>query len=148
MRTPSYKGFYLSVRMSSREARAVGGSRKNTISSVVQIQFQVFHDSSSIILIKRKMALYCHRLNPFYAPINSTILTSPGQPTGILPSSIPGEVGNLNLAWLGWGIWTGSVKIIQLVEVQRSKTVHNQTCLVHSMSSRLMFPTFSPLLKC
>ena len=104
MRTPPYKGFYLSVRMSSREARAVGGSRKNTISSVVQIQFQVFHDSSSIILIKRKMALYCHRLNQFYAPINSTILTSPGQPTGILPSSIPGEVGNLNLAWLGWGI--------------------------------------------
>ena len=80
MRTPPYKGFYLSVRVSSREARAVGGSRKNTISSVVQIQFQVFHDSSSIILIKRKMALYCHRLNPFYAPINSTILTSPGQP--------------------------------------------------------------------
>ena len=148
MRTPPYKGFYLSVRMSSREARAVGGSRKNTISSVVQIQFQVFHNSSSLILIKRKMALYCHRLSPFYAPINSTILTSPWQPTGILPSSIPGEVGNLNLAWLRWGIWTGSVKIIQLVEVQRSKTVHNQACLVHSMSSRLMFPTFSPLLKC
>ena len=65
----------------------------------------------------------------------------PRQPTGIWPSSVLGGEGNLNLAWLECGIWTGSVKIIQLVEVQSSLfgSFHVITVGV---------PTYSLLLKC
>lgn len=34
------------------------------------------------------------------------------QPTGIWPSSVPG-MGDLNLFWLGWGIWIGSFMSLQ-----------------------------------
>ena len=59
--------------------------------------------------------------------------TSPWQLKEIWLSFLPAG-GNLNLAWVGWGIWTGSVKSFQLNErviaeefKDRAKTLRGKT---------------------
>ena len=93
------------------------------------------------------MALHCYQWNPFYATINSTILTSPGQPTGIWPSFVSGGSGEFKPCLAGVGNLN---RKCQDNTAGWSKAVQNclQACLVHSTSWRLMFPASTPLLKC